>query len=566
LESPTLQNIDIDANGIYTLVIDDGLCFSAPASTTINIGIIPEQADIEIVGIPCLGADISIEVTVAEPGTYTYVWTTPQGTITTTEPILLLEDISNIDNGQYTIQIEVDGCISVASDPASLTVLSGIASPLIMGTDKVCLGESIELSATEIMGANYLWIGPAGAIQESSNVLIVPNADLSDQGDYSVSIQLDGCESQLSSNFNVEVVEIVDAPSFVEQEISICFMAGDMIEICVNDNLLPGEEIQLYNEESMQLLLTSNDQCFELPLSSMNPTDTLELLVTKSFDGCVSAFSLPLDLILYESPNQFAQFIEDEKSICGKDNIELILDEGAEFASQWESNDPTAELTVTEEGIILDNISEDMFQLYITSSFGECIAYATDTLDVVIIREALAMSDQATTAFAELVEIDVLANDDYLDNIVFGLVSEPENGTAEFVNDLLEYTPDRDFVGEDIFEYEICLEDCPEICSVATVSITVGDLEDCFVGNLITPNGDGINDALTIPCLSSGNYEGNEIIIFNEWGSEVYRASPYLNDWQGTFNGDPLPTGTYFYQLDFGGVKPASSGFIVIER
>ena len=87
----------------------------------------------------------------------------------------------------------------------------------------------------------------------------------------------------------------------------------------------------------------------------------------------------------------------------------------------------------------------------------------------------------------------------------------------------------------------------------------------------ITPNGDGVNDVFVIEGIE--NYPNNELIIFNRWGAEVFRANGYSNDWDGKstsdFNiwGEDLPTGTYYYLFDTkqDGVKPMS-GFIYLTR
>ena len=70
--------------------------------------------------------------------------------------------------------------------------------------------------------------------------------------------------------------------------------------------------------------------------------------------------------------------------------------------------------------------------------------------------------------------------------------------------------------------------------------------------NAITPNGDGVNDALIfdIIALQPDKFPNNELIIFNRWGNVVHKSRPYNNDWQGTGrNGKPLPHGTYYYIL-----------------
>ncbi len=61
---------------------------------------------------------------------------------------------------------------------------------------------------------------------------------------------------------------------------------------------------------------------------------------------------------------------------------------------------------------------------------------------------------------------------------------------------------------------------------------------------LITPNGDGQNDAFAPIWLLDGNAS---LRVFNVWGQCVFEADPYNNDWNGTSGGQPLPEGAYLY-------------------
>ncbi|MEY4288843.1 MAG: hypothetical protein RLZZ30_931, partial [Bacteroidota bacterium] len=69
-----------------------------------------------------------------------------------------------------------------------------------------------------------------------------------------------------------------------------------------------------------------------------------------------------------------------------------------------------------------------------------------------------------------------------------------------------------------------------------------------------SPDGDGINDYFVIEGID--RLQENDIIIFNRWGSEVFKMNNYNNSWNGTsqsslnVGGDELPSGTYFYILD----------------
>jgi gliding motility-associated-like protein len=130
----------------------------------------------------------------------------------------------------------------------------------------------------------------------------------------------------------------------------------------------------------------------------------------------------------------------------------------------------------------------------------------------------------------------------------------------------LVYSPHIGYVGQDFIEYEICSPVCPDVCDKAQITLNVGNLNDCFIPTLFTPNNDGVNDLLIIPCLLSDLYPGNRIHIFNEWGDEVFHASPYLNDWDGRYKGDDLPVATYYYLIDFGDGSDIRKGFLILDR
>lgn len=66
--------------------------------------------------------------------------------------------------------------------------------------------------------------------------------------------------------------------------------------------------------------------------------------------------------------------------------------------------------------------------------------------------------------------------------------------------------------------------------------------------NLFTPNGDGFNDIWII--------NDPEIVfpikvsVYNRSGKQVYAHNNYQNDWDGQYNGNPLPQATYYYIIE----------------
>ena len=68
---------------------------------------------------------------------------------------------------------------------------------------------------------------------------------------------------------------------------------------------------------------------------------------------------------------------------------------------------------------------------------------------------------------------------------------------------------------------------------------------DCniMVPNVVTPNGDGINDFFRINGLE--NFPGSSLNAFNRWGNKIYSSDDYKNDWSPNVN-----DGTYFYIIN----------------
>ncbi len=66
--------------------------------------------------------------------------------------------------------------------------------------------------------------------------------------------------------------------------------------------------------------------------------------------------------------------------------------------------------------------------------------------------------------------------------------------------------------------------------------------------NLLTPNGDGHNDVWVIKDLDA--LRPAKVVIYNRSGRVVYQSNDYQNDWGGTFNGNPVPEGTYYYMIE----------------
>lgn len=67
--------------------------------------------------------------------------------------------------------------------------------------------------------------------------------------------------------------------------------------------------------------------------------------------------------------------------------------------------------------------------------------------------------------------------------------------------------------------------------------------------NFFTPNGDGYNDFWNISNLPE-TFEP-KIYIFDRYGKLIKQINPYGNGWDGTFNGQNLPSTDYWFKLEY---------------
>ena len=128
-----------------------------------------------------------------------------------------------------------------------------------------------------------------------------------------------------------------------------------------------------------------------------------------------------------------------------------------------------------------------------------------------------------------------------------------ENGTASST---------IDNIGAGIYTVNV-------IDSVGCSTKGVFDIE-CIkspIPQVITPGDNGKNETWILKLSPKA-----EVKIFNRWGSLIYAASPYLDDWKGQTNHGValgngfLPSGTYFYTIDSKDGGKILTGYIELIR
>jgi gliding motility-associated-like protein len=163
--------------------------------------------------------------------------------------------------------------------------------------------------------------------------------------------------------------------------------------------------------------------------------------------------------------------------------------------------------------------------------------------------------------------IDVLLNDPgYSTDVdwIISMVTPPDQAGWTFGDGIFEYIPTVNWSGVVTAVYSICDPLCPDNCTEAQIYIEYDEFKRGYI--IITPNGDGLNDVFVVEDIAE--YPNSELIIFNRWGSLVFEAVPYANNWYGqNMQGGELPEGTYYYILKLNTIDgKIRRGSVTIKR
>lgn len=158
----------------------------------------------------------------------------------------------------------------------------------------------------------------------------------------------------------------------------------------------------------------------------------------------------------------------------------------------------------------------------------------------------------------KVTDLDMVKEGDVVGDILFRVDIPASFGMASFSPDgKFTYLPNSGFVGTDYVKYVIVNRLSKEVIAEGYIYITVKDSQRFLIPNLITPNGDGLNDTWQLEFLAE--YPNHRVTIFDRNGHIVLESTNYENDWDGTgYNKGSyvartnLMNGVYTYVIELG--------------
>ena len=477
-----------------------------------------------------------------------YLWTpfTP-GTIVAGTETTLSPEVTAPGTFGLVVTDENNGCTA----NAAVNVTESSAADAEAGDDvtSTCDEPSVVLmGSSDTPDATYLWTAlDGGTIAPGEETTLTPT--VTGAGTYQLEVTTaDGC----GDTDTVEVLPDDNAPNVdagADQELPC-----GTPELTLDGSGATGDGIS-YAWTTDDGTISGAADALSVTVSSAG---TYVLTITNEATGCEAVDAVVVTDIL---PGEVAT-AEADGDGCGE-SVFLTANLPDGLTGLWTStngatfDDATAPITFATS----NGTGQQSFTW--TLSAPGCPDYSTATATFTPTGTPVAVNDNYDLpADLDSVLVTPLLNDTFDPDsaVTVTIINDPGLGTiSDFdpTDGSFYYAQDTPgFNGPVQLTYELCSAACPNTCATGLIIITVtADPEvpvESVLPNAITPNGDGLNDALIFDELLAAPdiWPNNELVIFNRWGDAVFRAAPYQNDWMGTNqNGQDLPQATYYYIL-----------------
>lgn len=468
--------------------------------------------------------------------------------------------LSNPDTSPHVFNcvITSDGCSPLWTDDVTVTILpSHTQSPSTIGASG-CGPQSFELSASGPGGFSYAWYtsSTGGTSINSGSTYNTPV--LSSTTTYYVALEnsngCDGPREPVTATIN----NIPNAPG--TSGAARCGNGSVTVTATGGSN----GQYRWYPQPSGGPPISGETgNSYSTP--ALGSSTTYYVAIN---NGTCEGERSEVQAVINAIPDPPLINVDGSTNICIGDNITLSGPSG--FSTyQWSTGDYTQAITVTDAGD---------YTLQVIDNNG-CMSEASDVVSVTTedcnnnLPPAIAPEETTTEigGVAMFSLLDLLTDpDDNIDLSSLEVIEQPHSGALAIIdvnyNLIVDYTG-VSFSGTDKLSIRVC--DFSGSCTAEEFTIEVTG--DVVVYNAISPNGDGKNDYLLILYIDVfEETKKNRVSIYNRWGTEVFQVNNYDNVTNVFYglskNGKELPTGTYFYKIEFASGKEGKTGYISLRR
>jgi gliding motility-associated-like protein len=518
--------LDITSPGSYTITAtgESGTC--ALTSTAVNVtsdpGAPPSDPAITSPATVCSGTNLQLSTTLVSGATYT--WTGPNN-FTSSQQNPTNNAVDSDDAGIYTLQVAVGACKSnIKSARVDVVDLASFTISSTVSSNTICQGNSLTLSVSP--SYNYQWIKDSGNIGgQTSNTLSVTQS-----GSYQVKVD-NGICNKTTTAVDVVVVPIPNS-SFNMTPASAC--KGGLVTFTNTSTNVNLSASPVYK----WVFDGSSTSTLENPTFTYNSVNTFTPTLTVSYSGVTGCSDIDSKSITIKDSTP-PVIIADKESICPAEGSELSIE--TNYTSINWSNGGSGVTTSIDAPGDYSVTAVDANGCVV----GDEITISSSTVPVITIT-----ADPPTIAAGKKSQLVASGADTY--------VWTP----AETLSDATIANPLASPVTTTT--YTVTGTVAAGCSASGEITVTVdGSKINIVVPPAFSPNGDGSNETLIIQGIT--DYPQCTLNIFDGRGRRIYQTTGNGENWDGTYQGKPVPDGTYYYVFGCPDNKPVTGSILIFR-
>lgn len=545
LPNPSIPNVtEANNQGVYTLVLRDNAtgCASAPGSVFVDITPTPAAPSISSNSPLCEGEDLVLTAS-AVTGATTYTWYGPAGTVigSTATPTFTVAAVTLANAGPYSVTVTVNSCTSAQSTTVVVVKPTPVAPVVVPDTITVCERSNVNVCAVTVPGAVLNWTGPNG-FASNSNCISLNNISVASGGMYYVTNTVNGCTSNSDS-----VLVIVNAPptDSIFSNAPLC----EHQTLTLLDTLPKGITGIGFSWTGPNGFVDSIQNPIIPDVTEVDDQGFYSLVLLDSATGCTSRTYTTLVLI-----NGFPDKLiaDNDGPVC--EGFTITLNATTVFGATYSWTGPSG-YTATGKNPVLSPATPDMTGTYtVTVTLpGGCIDSAST--DVIVYANPLVDAGVDTTITQGTI---LQLNGTTVDNSGAVIPFQPGITFNWSPNELLDHdnipNPLAFFDSIPVpnpYKFVFTIYDKHGCTSKDSMFVTVLPSFGLVIPDIITPNGDGLNDTWVLGFID--NYNANNIPylvqVFARGGALVFSSANYSNGsgFDGLYKGNQLPDGVYWF-------------------
>jgi hypothetical protein len=559
------QSIVISGNYAYVASYHSNALeiLSAVPAATINISSQPNTAY-----AVCVGATQNISTSGTGTTNIAYQWqfssdgivpftdlTNSGGYSNVTTSSIAINSTGNFGAGVYRCKVSGDYAPLVYTTNSTLTVNAVPASPVAPGINN-CGPGSVIITASGGSNGNYIWYDQTNTVITGQANSTYTTPSLSSSTNFSVAITNGNCVSPATST-TVTINPLPASP--ISANTSNCGSGSVILSASGGSNgnyiwydptnaVISGQINSTYttpviSATSNYSVAITNGTCTSTPTTV---TVTINLLpVTPTTQG---ASSCPGVFNLTASGGTNGQYVWYS-----------VASGGTPISGAVNGTYTTPAITVTTT-------------YYVSINNGTCEGARASVIATINCPAPVITTSPLTTQVGGVVTLNLVplitTPNNSLDITSLQIAIQPSSGAKASISSTgvltLDYTGVT-FAGTDLISIKAC--DTYGDCTTQQFSIDV--FGDIVIYNGISPNGK--NPSFIIEYISLlPSTKSNTVYIFDRWENMVWHGTNYDNTsvvFTGVSDsGNDLPTGVYFYKIDFGSGRKTQTGFISLRR